>query len=180
MLPPKIAGTSPTTGAARAAIYLGDSSTPVWDSGLRTGISVAGTTGAFSAVRYNVPPGAHVDSLGLKTATDATWAPWTPSAPPVAGYTGTVMFQADLRASTGTGPLTFTLGHLSGPNLTAGALQPTPGLFLIPQHATSPSTYRVTVTNAVGSATRDVTVPSAAAPPADTLQRLTRVAGAWV
>lgn len=170
-----------STGAARAAIYIGDSSTPVWDSTLRSNINVAGTGGAFSAVRFNVHPGSNVDSLGLKTATDAVWDPtWTPAAPPVAGFSGAPVYRADLRASTGTGPLTFAATHLSGPNNVGTVYQPTPGLFYFVQDASTASVYRITITNSAGSATRDITVPSQAAPAADTLQRLTRTGGIWV
>jgi hypothetical protein len=47
------AGTSATTGAVRAAYYTqAGGNTPIWDSGLISGIDTAGTTGQLVNVRY--------------------------------------------------------------------------------------------------------------------------------
>lgn len=82
------AGTSATTGVARLAYYVGDSTTAVQDSGNFTGIDVAGT----AAVLYNTRLGKlnatslsatlNMDSFELRTDSDATgaFAPYTPAA----------------------------------------------------------------------------------------------------
>lgn len=76
------AGTSTTTGAARAAIYAGDSTTPLWDSGLISGIDVAGTNAAFTTQRFQVLAGTWTDSMGLKDGGDAVWGAWSANLPP--------------------------------------------------------------------------------------------------
>lgn len=84
-----LAGTSTTTGAARLAYYLGDSTTLVWDSGLFTGIDTAGTAATFDfalAGKYtgNSHTGTYyVDDMGLKTSTDAVWGAWPSLVTPV-------------------------------------------------------------------------------------------------
>lgn len=76
------AGTSPTTGKARLAIYALDSTTPLYDTGLISGIDTAGSSGLFVQSRQNVNTTFNVDDLGTKTATDAVWGPWLSNTAP--------------------------------------------------------------------------------------------------
>lgn len=91
-----IAGTSSTTGQVRAAYYLGDSTTPVWDSGLLTGQNIAGTDGALGELRFGIngapPTDIFIDDVGAKTGVDAVWGAWPvvnnpPTVSPIANQT---------------------------------------------------------------------------------------------
>lgn len=74
------AGTSTTTGSMRAAYYLGNSTTPVWDSGLLTGKNTAGAVGSFQNPRFGASNSSAgdqwYDDIAVKTGTDAVWGAW--------------------------------------------------------------------------------------------------------
>jgi len=87
-------GTTASNGSARAAVYAGDSTTALWTSADYTGIDTAGTSGVLNYAIVGKYSGTawtgqfYVDDIGLKTATDAVWAPW-PSSSTIA-YTATI------------------------------------------------------------------------------------------
>lgn len=88
------AGTSPTTGSCRAAIYIGDSLTPWWDSGLITGVDTAGSSGAFAQARFITSTDWYLDDFGFKDAADAVWFPWTANSAPTVNIAPTTQSPA--------------------------------------------------------------------------------------
>jgi len=69
-------GTDVTNNLSRGAFYLGDSTTPIWDSGW---ITPAAAIAALSMAQYGnagSTAGGNFDAAGLKTGVDAVWAPW--------------------------------------------------------------------------------------------------------
>lgn len=79
------AGTSTTTGKGRLAVYDGDSTTPLMDSGVLTGIDTGGGAGYTRARFGRVSPTTfagpfHFDDIELRTGNDATTSMIGPSA----------------------------------------------------------------------------------------------------
>lgn len=70
-------GTGASDGVARAAYYIGDSSTPVYDSGNVTGLSLGADVGQFSNARLgklaaSTSPLMRFDDFAVNTGADAT------------------------------------------------------------------------------------------------------------
>lgn len=75
-----VASTNSANGTARMAIYLGDSTTPIWDSGDYTG-NTAAATGLFASGRILCTTTTEkIWNVGVKTGTDATWGAWPAAA----------------------------------------------------------------------------------------------------
>ncbi|MCL2453772.1 MAG: hypothetical protein FWD18_00490 [Micrococcales bacterium] len=82
------AGTSPTTGAARARMYAGDDTTPIADSGLVTGVDTAGSSGIVQDARAGMSSGVWVDHIGIRDGADATGSPWPSAVAPTVALPG--------------------------------------------------------------------------------------------
>jgi hypothetical protein len=63
-------------GKLRAAIYADNSSTPIWDSGDVTGLTVNTPTAAMYGKYDSGTATVHHDTIGLKTGADAVWGAW--------------------------------------------------------------------------------------------------------
>lgn len=72
------AGTSTADGSVRLAYYDGDDTTPIWDSGLVTGINTSGGAAldSFYFGQANTTNAHWWDDLGVRTDGDAVWGAW--------------------------------------------------------------------------------------------------------
>jgi hypothetical protein len=157
------AGTSATTGAIRAAIYASpNSTTPSEDGGLITGIDVAGTEGRFNSARIIFSSQSTIDSFAVKDGADAAWGPWPATGTLSPSVSGTSGYLLDLRSSSGTGALNYSLTWISGPNLSGSIIEVMDGAYLIPQSSSGSAVYRVTISDDGGTVNQNVTVPSIA------------------
>lgn len=171
------AGTSTTTGTARLAYYLGDSTTPVEDSGVITGLNTAGGTAGFINARIGKANGAsytgniNTDDPAVYTDADAPGfvGPVANAAPVVtasanqnvaAGATASMTFTAtDSDGTIASRSTTFdyptsgapalTGGTTATPSFTAGAAG---SLYIVKQTVTDNQ-------GASSSATTEIRVP---------------------
>lgn len=168
------AGTDSTNGQIRAAYYIGDSTTPTWDSGLITG-DTAGTLGVLTQGRIAIASTVGVDDFGMKDGNDAVWGAWPASQGVIANTTTTEnVVMVDARTSTGgSGVLTYSISPSSG------VTEPVDGVFLIPQ-TSSTQNFTVTVTDGILSDTKTVTITPASAPTQASMRHRTWTGSAWV
>lgn len=167
------AGTSETNGQVRAAYYIGDSTTPVWDSGLITG-NTAGTLGVITQGRIALATNLGIDDFGLKDGNDAVWGAWPASQGITANATTTSnLVMIDARTSTGgSGVLTYSISPSSG------VTEPTEGVFLVPQTG-STQNFTVTATDGILTDTTTVTVTPASAPTQASMRHRTWTGSTW-
>lgn len=98
------AGTSPTTGTARLALYSDDSTAPLADSGLISGIDTAGSLGAFTGARFYAISALGTRDWGMTDGVDAVWGAWPANKAPTV-----VMPSAQVVTTGGTWSLTPTI-----------------------------------------------------------------------
>ncbi|GEL95344.1 hypothetical protein [Cellulomonas composti] len=119
-------GSAAGAGEGRFAVYLGDSTTPLYESALATGL----TNQAITEVRYG-SIGTAIDTwwddLGYKSGADAVYGPWVPAAPaldpdpdpPVLGIVRRLDFTGSAAGAGGTLPVVASVAQVSGPDITA-------------------------------------------------------------
>lgn len=131
--------TDPAEGTLRIAIYEGDSTTPWWDSSTITGLTINPI--ARIDIGVITPSSAaivDIDSITIRTDTDATWAayPWTPATPAITTST--------TQPTTTNGTITVTWPPVDGATHYETQLRTgthTTGFTPDDTDATSPKTY---------------------------------------
>lgn len=160
------AGTSATNGSARCALFDNPSSTTPRSgsdsASAGSNVNIAGTAATFYTNRISGSANWALDAFGMKDGADATaWSPWPVVGPPVVSHTATSGLIVDFTSSTGVGPFSYALSHVSGPNHLVDVTGPALGVFIVPQDPIGPSVYRVRVTDANAAYTDyDVTIPT--------------------
>lgn len=104
-------GATTTSGTVRVAYYLGDSTTPIADSGVLTGRNLGGNLGAFTQIRLGktgttAGPLFYFDDLAVDTGTDATaliGPPATEVASPARMWLGGTYTPVDMLRYSGNG-----------------------------------------------------------------------------
>lgn len=169
-------------GVLRLAVYENNATTPWWDSGNVTGLTIASVaTQLFGKIDTNDVT-ATWDSIGLKTGADAVWGAWPYSAAtsPTIVVTRPADNLVDLRNSTSgdTSTLTYpTPVRVSGPTLTVTSLAS--GLWLFSQDSAAGAVYTVRITQADSqTASQNVTIPALTTAPAENISSPLRLISA--
>lgn len=175
-------GISATTGFYKTSVYIGDS-TSAWFSYTSPATMNTGTAN-IGEVRFGKASNTgtignpwFIDDLGLSDPASTFMGAYAASGPSVATTVTPGYAKIDATGSrpAGTGALSYSLTP------TTGVLQPSPGIFYVPQAATS-SVYALTVAESgAGSTTRNVTVPAltAAASSQTTVMTQRYIGGSW-
>lgn len=150
------------SGEARVAVYVGDSTTAWWDSGLITGLTIDSIVNQYVGKFDTNSSNATWDSVGVKTASDAVWGAWpaSSSSGPTLTVTRPAANLADLRTSTSGDASSLTYNtpvRVSGPTLTVSSLAS--GLWLFSQDASTDAVYTVCVTQGdAQTASQNITI----------------------
>lgn len=168
------AGTDETNGQVRAAYYVGDATTPTWDSGLITG-NTAGTLGVLTQGRVSISSTVAVDDFGLKDGSDAVWGAWPASLgiTPNTSITENLVMIDARTSSGGSGPLSYSISP------SANITEPVDGVFLVPQSG-STQNFTVSVTDGIQTETTSVSVQPASTPSQNSMRHRTWSGSSWV
>lgn len=174
---------SATAGQYKTAVYAGDSTSAYYSytsaNTLNTGttniseirVGHVSTAGTFANPWY-------LDDFAIADGTTAFLGVYTPSGPSIntSVVPGYAKLDATGSAAVNGGALTYSLSP------TTGVIQPSTGIFYVPQASTA-STYTLTVAESgAGTSTRSVTIPAltAASSSQTTVMTQKYVGGSWV